>query len=350
LEFVVALIDRIKYDAPSDDAVAWKYPSDQIRLGAQLIVNESQEALFYKGGKALDVLSSGTHTLSTGNLPLLAALMNLPFGGNTPFSAEVWYVNRTAKRDLKWGTKGAIQLIDPIYNYPVSIRAFGQWGMRVVDTRAFLVQLVGTQTTSKPGVSDFIGASRVDEYFIGEILQRFSDALGKYFVAKQQSVFQVASQLNELSSFVAKDIAPEFRRFGIEIVNFNVERVSIPDEEQKKFQDVLGKRMEIEQISQARVGQAYVTSRTFDTLDKAAENEGGAAGALMSAGLGLGAGVGVGVPLGNQLAQSLDPKVGGAKENLDPTASLQKLKQLLDSGLITQADFDKKKQEILDRM
>jgi membrane protease subunit (stomatin/prohibitin family) len=347
---LVALIDRIKYDAPTDEAIAWKYPSEQIRLGAQLIVNESQEALFYKGGKALDVFTAGTHTLASGNLPLLSTLVNLPFGGNTPFAAEVWYVNKTANRNLKWGTKGAIQLIDPMYNYPVSVRAFGQWGMRVADTRSFLVQLVGTQTVSQGSDGAYIGADRVDDYFTGEIVQRLSDALGKYFVVKQRSIFQVAAFLNELSAFIQQDIGSEFRRFGIEIVNFNVERVSIPEEEQKRFQEVLGKRMEIDQISQARVGQAYVTSRSFDTLEKAAQNEGGAAGALLSAGLGLGVGVGAGVPLGQQLGKSLDARGQEAEALADPVARLQKLKQLLDGGLITQAEFDAKKQEILGRM
>lgn len=79
----MALIDRIKYNAPSDDAVVWKYDSEDIRLGAQLIVNESQEAIFFKGGKALDTFGPGTHTLSSGNIPLLGKLINLPFGGKT---------------------------------------------------------------------------------------------------------------------------------------------------------------------------------------------------------------------------------------------------------------------------
>jgi membrane protease subunit (stomatin/prohibitin family) len=343
----MAIIDRIKYDAPSDDAVVWKFPTDEIRLGAQLIVNESQEVVFFKGGKALDTFGAGTHTLSSGNLPLLSKLINLPFGGKTPFTAEVWYVNKTVKRDLKWGTKGPIQVIDPLYNYPVSVRAFGRWGMRVSDARSFITQIVGTQTSSAPRDKDYIGSERIEEYFVGEILQRLSDFLAKYFVEQNVSVFQASARINEVSTFIGGAIAPEFQRFGIEIINFNVERISIPEEEQKKFQEILGKRMEIDQISQARVGQAYTTMRTFDTLEKAAENEGGGAGQLLGAGLGLGAGFGAGIPIGQQVGQAMNVNPQQSNQSSDPVVRLQKLKQMLDAGLISQEEFDMKKKEIL---
>lgn len=340
----MALLDRIKFDSPSDDAIVWKYPSEEIRLGAQLVVNESQEAVFFKGGKALDTFGPGTHTLASGNLPILGSLVNFAFGGNTPFTAEVWYVNKTVKLDLKWGTQGPIQVIDPVYNYPVSVRAFGRWGMKVCNARSFIVQIVGSQATT--GWSDYFSSEKIEEYFAGEILQRLSDALAKYFVEKNTSIFQASAKLNELSAFISKDISPEFQKYGIEIVSFNVERISIPDEEQKKFQEILGKKMEIDQLSQSRVGPGYTTMRTFDTLDKAAKNEGGVGGQLFGVGLGIGAGLqqlgsGVQVP---QPPQCVPPA------NEDPMEKLQKLKKMLDAGLITQEDFDKKKKQILDGM
>jgi membrane protease subunit (stomatin/prohibitin family) len=102
---LMALIDRIKFDAPDDNILVWKFPSDELTLGTQLIVNQSQEALFLKGGQVCDLFGPGTYTLSTANLPLLRALVDLPFGGQTPFAAEVWFVNKTVKRDLRWGTQ-----------------------------------------------------------------------------------------------------------------------------------------------------------------------------------------------------------------------------------------------------
>jgi membrane protease subunit (stomatin/prohibitin family) len=112
----VAIIDRIKFDAPTDDILAWKFPSDDLKLGSQFVVNQSQDAVFLKGGRVFDLFGPGRHTLSTANLPLLSAVVNLPFGNETPFAAEIWFVNKTVKRDLKWGTSAPIPLIDPVYD------------------------------------------------------------------------------------------------------------------------------------------------------------------------------------------------------------------------------------------
>lgn len=339
----MAFIDRVKYDSPSDDWFVWKHPSEELKLGTQLIVNQSQEALFVKGGQALDLFGPGTHTLATGNVPILNKLINLPFGGETPFSAEIWYVNKHAKRDLRWGTKAPIPLMDPVCEYPVNVRAFGMLGVRVEDSRRLVTQLVGT-------LSD-LRTEKIADYFAGEVVQRFSDAVAKYFVERGVSIFQANAKLNDLSQFTADDLRAEFKRFGLEVVSFNVERISIPDEEMKTIQGVFGKKMEINQISKAQVGQAYVTMRTFDTLEKAAGNEGGAAGALLAGGLGLGMGIGAGVPVGQQVGQAMNPRAQPAPATgNDPVARLQKLKQMLDGGLITAEEFDTRKQRVLDEL
>jgi membrane protease subunit (stomatin/prohibitin family) len=333
----MALIDRIKFDAPSDDILVWKFPSEELKLGSQLIVNQSQEALFLKGGEVCDLFGPGTHTLTAANLPLLHKLVNLPFGGETPFAAEVWFINKTVKRDLKWGTQSPIPLIDPTYNYPISARAFGRWGLRVQDSRCFVLHIVGSQMAAD--------SAKVLEYFIGEIHQRFSAALAKFIHEEKTSIFEINVKLNELSQYSATVISPEFARFGVELINFNCERVSIPDNELARFQEVFGRRMEIEQISKAKVGQAYTTMRTFDTLEKAAENTGGGAGALLAGGLGLGVGIGAGAPLGKQLGESLNVAPEGGQ---DAVARLQALKRMLDEKLISQEEFDTKKKVILD--
>lgn len=337
----MAFIDRLKFDAADNNLIVWKYPSESITVGAQLIVNQSQEAILVKGGKALDLFGPGTHTLSTGNIPLLNKLINLPFGGETPFTAEVWFVNKTALRDLKWGTLAPIPLIDPKYNYPVSVRAFGRWGIRVTDTRSLIVQLVGTE--------QYQHSEKIEQYFEGEIVQRLSNELSNYLVQEKISVFEVNAKLNALSKFVERDVSKEFERFGIEIVNFNVESISIPEEEKVKIQDVLGKRMEIEQISASQVGSAYVTMRSLDILDKAAQNEGGAAGSMLAGGLGLGMGLGAGVPLGKDLGQQIAVQSDTPASNAEPsiTDKMKKLKELLELDLISQDDFEEKKRELL---
>jgi membrane protease subunit (stomatin/prohibitin family) len=107
----MAVLDRIKFDGPPD-VLVWKWPSESLSLGAQLIVNESQEALFYKSGQALDLFGPGTHTLSSGNLPFLQKIVNLPFGGKTPFATEVYFVSKSVALAQDWGTKIPFMILD----------------------------------------------------------------------------------------------------------------------------------------------------------------------------------------------------------------------------------------------
>ena len=104
----MALISVIKYEAPDDNVFVWKYPPEMIKHGTKSVVTDWPIAIFVKCGLSLDIFEPGTHTLSTGNIPLIEKLINLPFGGDTPFTAEVWYVNTTVKRDLTWGTPSPI--------------------------------------------------------------------------------------------------------------------------------------------------------------------------------------------------------------------------------------------------
>jgi len=335
----MAILDRVKFDSPDDTVLVWKYPSEELRLGSQLVVNQAQEAVFAKGGQILDVFGPGTHTLSSGNLPLLHRFINLPFGGETPFTAEVWFVNRTVKRDLRWGTTSPVPLIEPEYGFPVSLRAYGRFGIQIRDSKLFVSQIVGSLAGAE--------CAKVLQYFIGEIQQKFSSIVASFVADQKTSIFRVNTALNELSQKTRDAITPEFERFGIEVINYNVERVSIPDEELARFQQVLGKRMEIDQISKAKVGEAYITMRTFDTLEKAAENQSGGAGALLAGGIGLGAGLGAGVPLGQQLGRVLNPNAGESGRG-DHIERIRALKQLLDENLISAEEFETRKKAIVD--
>jgi len=122
----MAIIDRIKFEG-TPETLVWKFPKDNIVKGAQLIVNESQEAVFFKNGQALDIFGAGVHSLDSSNIPLLQKFINLPFGGETPFSAEVIFVNKVAKLDYKWGTKSPIPIEDPRYRVPFSRRFWTIW-------------------------------------------------------------------------------------------------------------------------------------------------------------------------------------------------------------------------------
>jgi membrane protease subunit (stomatin/prohibitin family) len=121
----MAIIDRVKYDGPGDVFV-WRWPGDALVWGTQVIVNQAQEALFLKDGKVLDVLGPGVHTLKTANIPILKHLVNIPFGDETPFAAEIYYINKAVNMALKWGTREPIPVQEPQFQLFVPVRAFGQ--------------------------------------------------------------------------------------------------------------------------------------------------------------------------------------------------------------------------------
>ena len=145
----------------------------------QVVVNESQEALLFKGGKLFDTFGPGTHTLSTQNIPILNKLINLPFGGKSPFSAEVWFVNRAVTLDVSWGTTDPIQVEDPKYGIIVPVRAFGQFGMRIADSGAFVTRLVGTTASFSRDV--------LSSYFKGIVMaQSENRGVHRYRPARRQ--------------------------------------------------------------------------------------------------------------------------------------------------------------------
>lgn len=186
----MAIVDLVKMDVASDDFVVQKFNSEQqweLRLGSQLVVNEGQEAILVKGGIALDVFTPGTHTLVTGNIPFLRKITNSLFDEKTPFTAEVWFINKTVKRNLKWGTPQRIPLFDPQLNFPINIGAFGQWGFRVENSRSFVTQIVGAQLGAN--------SKKIYEYFIGEITEKTSQTIRSTLIicicAKRYFIFAI---------------------------------------------------------------------------------------------------------------------------------------------------------------
>lgn len=334
----MAIIDVVKYTPNDDSEFVWKFPSEDLRLGTQVIVNESQEAIFVKSGVALDLFTAGTYTLSTGNIPLLNKLINLPFGGNTPFSAEVWFINKTVKRDLKWGTPSPILLRDPLVGLPVNVRAFGRWGIKINDSRSFVTQITGAKVETN--------SQKIKEYFTGEVIQKLSANLAAAVVKEKISVVDINAYLNELSKFTYENILSEFDKYGIEIVNFNIENINLSEEDVKRYQEKFDASAE---VLAARVQNVdFNTVKSFEILQKAAENPsaGNGLGAMMNAGIGLG----VGLPIGQQLGQNINinPQEANPSSSLDePMQKLKKLKIMLDEGLITQEIFESKRDQIM---
>ncbi len=293
----MAIVDIVKYNG-GPDVLAWKYPSEELGTWTQLIVNESQEAILLKGGKVLDVFGSGRHTLDTANIPILNKIINLPFGGRSPFTAEIWYINKLYSLDIKWGTATPIQIQDPKYQIFCPIRANGVFGIQIQDSKKFLVKLVGTMSVFDQQV--------LIRYFRGLYITKVKDSISSYIVKKQISILELNAYIDELSNYMKERIEPVMDEYGINLVNFYVNDLSVPEDDPaiKKLKDALAKKAEMNII-----GYNYQQERSFDTLEGAATNPGSNSAPLMGAGMGLGMGVGMGGVVGNAfggVAQTLD--------------------------------------------
>lgn len=296
----MAIVEVVKFNG-DPSVFAWKYPHEELGTWTQLIVNETQEAILFKGGQALDLFSAGRHTLSTKNIPLLNKIVNLPFGGRSPFTAEVWFINKVHSLDVKWGTPTPIQLQDPKYNIFISLRSYGHFGIQIEDSRKFLMKLVGTLP--------IFDKNNILKYFRGVYLTKAKDAISSYLIHKKVSVLEINAYLEELSEYIKEKMAPIMAEYGIKLVNFYVNDVNMPEDDPavNTLKEALAWRAEMD-----IVGYNYAQERSFDTLESAASNPGSNQAGLMGAGIGLGMGVGVGGAIGSQF--------GGIAEHLQTTS------------------------------
>ena len=281
----MAIVEVIKYNG-KPNVMAWKYPCEELGTWTQIIVNETQEAVFVKEGKVLDILGPGRHTLSTENIPILSKLINLPFGGKSPFTAEVWYINKIYSLDVKWGTAPAIQIQDPKYHVFVPVTAFGQFGIQVVDSQKFLTKLVGT-------LPSFEHDAMV-KYFRGLLVSNVKNVISTYLVKKNVSILEINAYITEISQELETKLRPEIEEYGIQLANFYVTSIEAPEDDSAVIK--LKKRAEMD-----IVGYDYNTARSFDTLESVAKNEGSGSN-IMNAGIGLGMGFGIGGQFGNQMS------------------------------------------------
>lgn len=311
----MAIVEVVKYNG-KPDVFAWKYPSEELGTWTQLIVNESQEAVLVKSGKVLDVFGSGRHTLETANIPILNKIINLPFGGRSPFTAEVWYINKGYNLDIKWGTPTPIQIQDPKYGIFAPVQSNGAFGIHIADSKKFLIKLVTTMST--------FDTTAVTKYFRSLYVTKVKDAISTYLVHKQISILEINAYIDELSQHMKDRIQPVLDDYGIELVSFYVNEISVPEDDTavKKLKDALAKRAEMNII-----GYSYQQERSFDTLEGAAKNTSSTAAPLMGAGMGLGMGLGMGQGVGagfGNMAQEI--QVNSPKEATQSSESDSKKK------------------------
>jgi len=344
----VAIIDRVKWDG-DPSLLAWKYPSEELSTATQLIVNESQEAFLVSGGVYEGPYGAGRHTLSTENIPILRNLFGLPFGGKSPFSAEVWFVNKVANLSVKWGTPDPIQLKDPQYQVMIPVRAFGQYGIRIVDAKSFLNNIVGNV--------ELFDQNTLSNYFRGIFVSKIKTEISNLIIKSGVSVLDISTHLEDLSASLRQSLNPLIASYGVEIEQFSIASINVPEDDHavQTLKGALAKKAEM-----GILGFNYQQEQSFNVLKAAAGNE-GAAGGLVGAGVGLGVGFGMGGAVGqvaSQMSLGNDPAAAtktpdssvvtsAALSPAERISALKDLAELRSQGILSDSEFEAEKGKIL---
>ena len=271
-------IEVIEWLDDSQDTLLYRFPvhGQEIKNGAQLIVRESQAAVFVFEGQAADVFAPGRYTIDGGNTPILSKLGAWKYGFNSPMKSEVYFVNTKQFTDMKWGTANPIMLRDEDFGI-VRLRAFGAYSMRVADPQTFIKEVAGTNAHFQ--------TEDIDTQLKRAIVTEFSDALGEMKIP----ALDLAAQYKELGEAIRAKINEDFKDYGLNVTKFYVENISLPPE----VEEALDKRSSMGALGDAN---RYMQFQAADALRDAAQNEGGGAG--------LGAGLGAGFAVGGQMANA----------------------------------------------
>jgi membrane protease subunit (stomatin/prohibitin family) len=288
-------IDIIDWTDSTNDTIIYKFPrfQNEIKMGAQLTVRESQVAVFMNEGKIADVFQPGMYTLSTQNMPILSTLKGWKFGFNSPFKADVFFVSTKQFINQKWGTKNPIMLRDAEFG-PVRLRAFGSYAFKVSDAALFLKEIAGTD-------SEFT-VEEVNEQLRNIAVSRGMDALAESKIL----VLDLSSNTDEVSKIITDKIKPEFNEIGLNLTKFLIENVSLPPE----VEAALDKRSSMGIIG--NLG-AYTQFQAANAMEEAAKNP---SGGMMGAGLGAGMGMGMMGQMGNAFQNQQFN--GGTGQNTPP--------------------------------
>lgn len=371
------IADIIKYEGDNTTFI-WKHPCEDFNALTQLIVHESQEAIFMMNGQALDLFGPGRYTLETQNIPRIGKALNIPTGGQTPFHCEVYFINKTEQMAIKWGTDSKVQFMEPTFNFPLAIGASGEMSLRVNDSRKLLIKLVGTE--------DFLGQAGLTRYFRAFLMTRVKSYIAQVIRQQKINIFEIDAHLNELSAALMKLLQPDFDDYGIALERFFLTTVVKPDGEPtyekfkslyfRQYADITEARIRQQTqvidaeteaqktviasqamaTKRAQEGYTYQQERGFDVAQDVAKNE--ATGQFTNMGVGLGtmAGVGgaVGGLVGNAVNGALDSAGSPQPQQPAPSddmtvfqAKLQKLQMMKDANMLSDQEFAQLKQQLL---
>ena len=371
------ICDILKYEGDNSTFI-WKHPLEDFNSLTQLIVHESQEAIFFMNGQALDLFGAGRYTLETQNIPQIGKFLNRATGDKTPFHCEVYFINKAEQMAIKWGTDSKVQYIDPQYGFPLAIGASGEMSLRVEDSRKLLIKLVGTENS--------LGQQKLISFFRAFLMTRVKTYIAQVIKANSINIFEIDEKLTDFSDNLHKLLIPDFADYGISLERFFVTNIVKPDGERQyeKFKelhfrqyadiaeaklrqqtDIIYAQTEAQKViidsqaqatKRAQEGYTYAQERGFDVAEKVAQNE--AVGQFTNMGVGLGtmAGVGgaVGGMVGGAVSDAMNAATAPAPAPQQPAddmatfkAKVEKLTVMKEAGLITDEEFAQMKAKIL---
>jgi membrane protease subunit (stomatin/prohibitin family) len=328
----------IEWENASQDNLfeVWSENGDEIKNASKLLIKPGQGAVFVYEGKVEAVhLQEGLYTLGTDNIPFLTTLMKFMQAFESEHKVGIYFFWQTRFLNQKWGTATPIKYDDPVYNFPVSLRAHGNFSFKITKPEYFFVNVVGGRES--------YAVAEAKQVITDRLIQPLSDL----FAEAGYSYAEIDKNREELSFALATKIAPDFENLGFEMTDYRIEGTDFDEETRERINKISD--VQADAIAAQRAGIDYTQLQQLNALRDAAKNEGGAAGA----GVGIGAGIG----LGGVMAQGMmggqpqaSPQAAApqaAEDPADPTVRLKKLKGLLDGGLISQEEFDSKKADIL---
>ena len=310
----------IKYEGDNSTFV-WKHPIEDFNTTTQLIVYESQEAIFFMNGQALDLFGPGRHTLEAQNIPLMRRALNAPTDGKTPFHCEVYFINKVDQMAIRWGTDSRVQYVEPTYKFPISIGASGDMVLSVSDSRKLLVKLVGTERT--------LDRQGLTSYFRAFLMTRIKSYIAQEMRKSAINIFEIDEQLETFSSNIKERLDEDFLDYGVTLRRFFITTIVKPDGEPQyeKFKelhfrqyadiaeaqlrqktDLIYAQTEAQKVvidsqaqaaKRAQEGYTYQQERGYDVAEKVAENE--AVGEFTNMGVGIGMMSGIGGAVGGMV-------------------------------------------------
>ena len=332
------IADIIKYEGDNATFV-WKHPCEDFNSLTQLVVHETQEAIFFMNGQALDLFGPGRYTLETQNIPLIGKALNRTTGDETPFHCEVYFINKTEQMAVKWGTDSKVQYVEPTYGFPILIGASGDMALSVSDSRKLLVKLVGTE--------NLLTQNKLLSYFRSILMTRVKTYIAQVMKSNAINIFEIDQNLTSFSESIKQLLIPNFEDYGIVLKKFFVTTIVKPDGERQyeKFKELhfrqyadiaeakLRQQVDIIEAEteakktiieskalaekRATEGYTYGQERGFDVAEKVAENE--AVGEFTNMGVGFGTMAGVGGAVGGMVGGAMHDALGSVTNTSTPS-------------------------------